>query len=189
MAADLVRLLDHLELPRAHLVGYSMGALVAAHLALEHPRRVAGAVLVAGPFYPDAATGRAELLPFAAAQEKGEGLLSFLRWILPTWDVAPLRALAEQLEASNDAGALIAALRAIPEQPLDWTAVERAATPIAALVSRRDPLRAHSLALAARWPQARFVELEAGDHADVFLAPEVGAELRTLMRRAPTHDG
>lgn len=189
MASDIVRLLDHLELSRAHCVGFSMGALVAAHLALEHPRRVAGAVLVAGLFYPDVESGRAELLPLVAAQERGEGLLPFLRWILPERDVAPLGEVGDRLRASNDAGALIAALRAIPEQPLDWAAVERAATPITALVSRRDPLRAHSLALAARWPRARCVELDAGDHADVILAPEVREELRALMRGAPTRDG
>src|SRR5262245_49017042 len=39
MAADVVRLLDHLKLPKAHLIGYSMGAIVAGKVAAQHTDR------------------------------------------------------------------------------------------------------------------------------------------------------
>jgi len=41
MAEDSVALLDHLRIGRAHVMGYSMGARIAAFLALEHGERVA----------------------------------------------------------------------------------------------------------------------------------------------------
>jgi len=44
---DLVALLDHLRIDRAHVVGCSMGGTLAIDLALEHPRRVERLVLVA----------------------------------------------------------------------------------------------------------------------------------------------
>src|SRR3954471_341676 len=44
MAQDVRRLLDHLDLPRADVMGYSMGARIAAYLALAHPDRVRSAI-------------------------------------------------------------------------------------------------------------------------------------------------
>ena len=46
MAADLVALLDRLELPRSILVGHSMGGKVAMLLALSAPQRVAALAVV-----------------------------------------------------------------------------------------------------------------------------------------------
>ena len=45
-AADAAALLDHLGIARAHVVGHSSGAAVAAQLALDHPTRVATLVLL-----------------------------------------------------------------------------------------------------------------------------------------------
>src|SRR3954451_21831950 len=44
MAEDVRALLDHLGLPRADIMGYSMGARITAVLALEHPASVRSAI-------------------------------------------------------------------------------------------------------------------------------------------------
>ena len=44
MAEDARRLLDHLQIPRAHIMGYSMGARISAFLTINHPSRVGTAV-------------------------------------------------------------------------------------------------------------------------------------------------
>jgi pimeloyl-ACP methyl ester carboxylesterase len=46
MAADTLGLLDALQLPRVHLVGASMGGMIAQHLAARHPQRVASLGLI-----------------------------------------------------------------------------------------------------------------------------------------------
>jgi pimeloyl-ACP methyl ester carboxylesterase len=47
-AADMVAVLDALDLEQAVVVGHSLGAYIAAALAVEHPERVGGLVLVDG---------------------------------------------------------------------------------------------------------------------------------------------
>ena len=54
LAGFVAAFLDQLEVGRAHLVGHSIGAAIAAQLALDQPERVAGLVLVApAGFGPD----------------------------------------------------------------------------------------------------------------------------------------
>lgn len=44
MAEDARRLLDHLGIERAFVLGYSMGARIAAFLTINHPKRIIGSV-------------------------------------------------------------------------------------------------------------------------------------------------
>jgi pimeloyl-ACP methyl ester carboxylesterase len=53
LAADAVRLLDHLGIAQAHVVGHSAGAIAALHLLVDHPDRVRTATLLAGPYHVD----------------------------------------------------------------------------------------------------------------------------------------
>ena len=45
MVSDPIRLMDHLGIKRAHLIGYSMGGGVVAKVAVTHPERLMTAIL------------------------------------------------------------------------------------------------------------------------------------------------
>jgi pimeloyl-ACP methyl ester carboxylesterase len=42
---DVERLLDHLKIKKAHIVGYSMGGIITANFVVKHPERVISSVL------------------------------------------------------------------------------------------------------------------------------------------------
>jgi pimeloyl-ACP methyl ester carboxylesterase len=46
MAADTIGVLDALGIDRAHIVGASMGGMIAQHIAAEHPQRVSALTLM-----------------------------------------------------------------------------------------------------------------------------------------------
>src|SRR5947208_978199 len=85
MAADVVRLLDHLKLEKAHLIGYSSGAFIAGKVAATHPERVLSVVyggqapLVAGA----KSSGTAEVEVFAKAVDEGKDLGSYIMAVTP----------------------------------------------------------------------------------------------------------
>jgi 3-oxoadipate enol-lactonase len=72
LAADTVALLDALELESVHVVGISMGGMVAQELALRHPQRIR--TLTLGCTYPGGAEAR--LADPALIQELAGALLS-----------------------------------------------------------------------------------------------------------------
>lgn len=45
LVEDVVRLLDHLKIQKAHIVGYSMGGIIAANFLARHPDRVLSGTL------------------------------------------------------------------------------------------------------------------------------------------------
>jgi len=74
LAADTAALLGALEIERAHVVGISMGGMIAQELALAHPDRIAtvtlGATYCGGP--EGMLMGREELQLLAAANASGD---------------------------------------------------------------------------------------------------------------------
>ncbi len=53
MVEDVSRLLDHLEIKKAHLVGYSLGGSIALKFLVSHPERCSSVVLGENAFYDE----------------------------------------------------------------------------------------------------------------------------------------
>ena len=67
IAADVVGLMDRLDISRAHVVGHSLGGAVAQAIAADHPSRVARLVIYASwpgpdPYFARVMTARREVL-------------------------------------------------------------------------------------------------------------------------------
>jgi len=153
MAEDVRALLDHLDLPRADVMGYSMGARIAAFLALAYPNRVRAAVLgglgfrlVEGVGLPDTIAEGLEAPSLAEVRDPTAYLF---------------RAFAEQTK--SDLHALAACMRG-SRQTLSATEVGRIAVPVLVAVGEHDPIAGSPEALAALIPGATALVIPGRDH-------------------------
>jgi pimeloyl-ACP methyl ester carboxylesterase len=153
MAEDVRALLDYLGLPRADVMGYSMGARNTAYLALAHPERVRSAVLgglgiqlVDGVGLPEDLAQGLEAPSLAAVTD-------------PT--ARTFRSFAEQTK--SDLRALAACLRG-SRQTLSRSEVERIAVPLLVAVGSKDAIAGSPQELAALIPGARSLTIPNRDH-------------------------
>lgn len=185
MVEDLVALLDHERIEQAHVVGYSMGAVLTAQLALRHPERVRTVTMAAGVFPKDSAAMSALGAPWIADIRSGRRLTKFVKDVAPVLPDSAARGYSDQLFAESDSAALLGVLEGVLRLSVDWAQVAASRVPAVVIVGVDDPLRPYSAALASQWPGAKLVELPATDHLTVFSSPVLLAEVRALVSANP----
>ena len=185
MVEDVVALLDHLGIRRAHLVGHSMGAAVAAQVALHHPDRVASASLLAGPFFPDSAAFARLTEPFVQDLKSGRGLVAFIKWIFPGIPDSLAVGFNAQGMAVNDLGSLIASLSSMGNLVVPPGEKPPSSTRVLIAVGTGDPLLPQSQALKQRWPEAVYLELPGINHAEIRARGATVAAIRRVVRGRP----
>ena len=153
MAQDVRALLDHLALPRADIIGYSMGARIAAFLALADPQRVRAAVLGGLGIHLVEGVGLPETIALALEAPTRADVTD------PTGLM--FRSFAEQTK--SDLRALAACMRG-SRQTLGAAEVGRIAVPLLVAVGSKDRIAGSPQALAALIPGARALEIPGRDH-------------------------
>ena len=189
---DLEALLDHLQLPRATVVGMSQGARTALTFAIDRPERVAGLVLD-GP--PDFRGGkdRDEQLPVARFRElaRSAGLDAFrAAWRddplmqLHSGDRAATELVARALSRYQGLDLLDPALSAAAT--VDERAIAGLAMPVMIIVGERDT---ESRKTAAGWlrsllPRSEWASIEHAGHLPNLDQPRAyGEALRQFLGR------
>ena len=154
MAGDALRLLRHLGLPRADVMGYSMGARIAAHLALDHAE-VVRSLLIGGLGF-HLVDGRGLPQGIAEALEAPPGTPA------PNPTAASFRMFAEQTK--SDLRALAACIRC-SRQTLSRAELAAIDTPTLVSVGTLDTVAGSGSELARLMPNARALDLPGRDHS------------------------
>lgn len=153
MAEDARRLLDHLAIERAHVMGYSMGARIAAFLAIAHPGRVDHVVF--GGLGANMVRGIAGTGPIAHALEAD----SIDTVTNPT--ARTFRAFAEQTK--SDLKALAACIRS-SRTAITAEMVASIRAPVLVAVGETDVVGGSPDELAALMPNAQAFTIARRDH-------------------------
>jgi pimeloyl-ACP methyl ester carboxylesterase len=185
MVADVVRLLDHLKIKKAHVVGYSMGTFIALKLAMLHPDRLLSLTLGGAGW---AQTGEAAFLDQLADEiEQGKGIGLLIRRLTPAGHPKPTD---EQLQATNrmfalfnDRKAMAAVMRALKQLAVPEEALKQIRLPTLALIGELDPLKDGVDALPGRLPDVRIIVIEGADHMNAFAKPEFLQGLQAFLAK------
>ncbi|HXM73313.1 MAG TPA: alpha/beta hydrolase [Candidatus Dormibacteraeota bacterium] len=158
MATDVTRLLDHVGVPSAGYLGYSMGARIGLQIVLDFPKRVQRAVL--GGIGTSGAIARADAI--ADAFLRGE----------PTDDpVAQTFYRFASARPTNDLEALAACITGLQPKadPARLSAIQ---TPILIVVGDRDELAPDAPELVELISSSRLVVIQGRDHMGAVPARE-----------------
>jgi 3-oxoadipate enol-lactonase len=187
LADDLVRLLDAVRVPRAVVVGLSMGGQIALDLVARYPDRVAGLLLAdtsatAEPDVPGRLAGADRLRREGMDPYAVENLYRMVRPESPAEVVEHVLAMMR----GTDPGGAAAAQRARAHRPDQLPALGRIAVPTTVVVGADDlftPVR-DARAIADRVPGAELVVVEGAAHMPNLEQPAAfDAALTALLAR------
>jgi pimeloyl-ACP methyl ester carboxylesterase len=165
MCLDVIRLMDHVGVQRAHMVGYSLGARVVGYLLTVHPDRFITATLGGSPprvgWPPDEAQ-RAE----QDAQDMEQRLRS-------------------GVSDGQDYVAMAAVVRSRNRQVVSEAQLAQVKIPTIGIVGSQDPRLAGMQALRAMMPALiRVIVIEGATHMAAYRGPEL---LQTVREFVTSH--
>jgi pimeloyl-ACP methyl ester carboxylesterase len=179
MVGDTLALLDHLGIDGAHILGYSLGGIVAQEIAISHPERVSKLVLASTMAVGDGSHGSAEGLPKALGLKQGGGQqdlegvdarrimpvladLAFNKWYYRLVIRFLARLQAQHIELEGLTGQFTAAAGV---NTLDRVGSIQASTLVLTGTDDRLIDASASRVLASRIPHAKLVMIEGGSHS------------------------
>ncbi|HZV07296.1 MAG TPA: alpha/beta hydrolase [Gemmataceae bacterium] len=184
MVEDAVRLLDHLKIKKAHVVGYSMGAVITGKLLATHPDRLLSATLGGAGVLPEGV----KLPPFveklADSLEKGEGIGPLLEALTPPGHPKPPQAAVQAINRTvvgDRSKVLAAVVRSWKTLAVSKEQLKNNKVPTLALIGADDPLRESINLIKDELANLKVVVIDDTDHMTAFVSPKFTQCLRKFI--------
>ena len=171
MVGDVIRLLDHLKIERAHIVGYSMGGAIANQLLVRNPERLLTVTLLGAGWAGEDLTELTSMMNAMAdgfARRDASVLVTLVNSSATAkpseQEVAAMNA---ALFARNDPQALSAVARTLPAlMKVPGDQLRKTTVPVLALIGDQDLANVQSVRrMKEIMPRLEVVELPGATHA------------------------
>lgn len=190
MAMDVLRLLDHLKIKRAHLVGYSSGAFLIGTVAATAPDRVLSIVYAGqGPLIKGVSSlNFSEADAFAKTVDEGKSLGQYIIDITPANRPKPTLAQAEAyakfVYGGKDLKALAASGKRFKDLAVDAKALKKCKAPVLFLYGGEESAYVKKCVALARGVLVGSKEkvVAGGDHMTTLIKPEFGLSLVEFLK-------
>ncbi len=186
MVEDVVRLMDHLKIEKAHVAGYSMGAFITLKLIAMHPDRLLSAAPCGAGWEKnrgeDRQGWRMELID---SLEKREGFGPLMTLIDPGH--GPLAGIRKwianrTLKSLNDQAAMAAVLRGLPQLAVTEEELRANTVPTLSVVGSDDPLKVGVDNMTGVMANHETVIIQGGNHITLLRNKKHCAQFVTALR-------
>jgi pimeloyl-ACP methyl ester carboxylesterase len=185
MVEDVVRLLDHLKIDKAHVVGYSMGGFITDKLLTVHPERVISATLGGAGWAKENDERMNFIDELAESLDAGKGITPLILRLVPAGQPKPsdeqIQTINGMIMLTNDQKALAAVIRGMKKLSVTETALKKNRVPTLALIGELDPLKAGVDDLSKVMPDLKVVVIEGADHMSAFNKPQFVEALEDFL--------
>ncbi len=185
MIGDVVRLMDHLKIAKAHIVGYSMGAFMTNCFLTQHPDRFITATLGGAGWKKPNHDPLGTLDKLAESLEAGQGITPLLELLTPVGRPKPtqqqLDAINFVIKATNDQKALAACVRGMANLSVTEAELRANKVPTLAIVGANDPLKLTVDDLAQVMPELKVHVIDNTDHITCFFHPKFVDEVKAFL--------
>jgi len=181
---DVIRLLDHLGIPKAHVVGYSMGGFITIKLTTLYPDRLISAVPCASGWeQPDGDKLKIleQLTESLDRNQSYEPLLRFLEPVPPpAWKIKLIDFL---MGAINDGEAMSALMKRFLDLAVTEEELHNNRVPVLSIVGTRDPLGGGVKGMTEHMAHHEAVYIEGGDHLTTILNRKYMQSLKAFLAK------
>jgi pimeloyl-ACP methyl ester carboxylesterase len=194
MSEDVLRLMDHLKIKKAHIVGYSMGGFMTEELLMEHPNRFITATFGgAGWNDPKDTMQSTTLNVLADSLEQGKGIGPLIVALNPVGAPPPspqmIEATNKMFMATADPLALAAVARGLATlPPVPESKIRANKIPALALIGEVDPMKAGVDRLDGVMPHLKIVVIPGANHLTAFANPLFISSLKEFLAAHPSKE-
>jgi len=185
MAKDIINLMDHLKIEKAHIAGYSLGGFLTVYLTATYPERIISSMPCGAGWSAPGSEREALTDEIAASLESGQGITPLIKALTPAGQPQPtqqqLDSMNKMLTAMNDPLALAGVARGIKELAVPQEKIAAIKVPMRDIIGEIDPLKETVDALKAANPAVDVVVIEGGDHMNTFGNPAFLAAMQEFL--------
>lgn len=189
LALDVVRLMDHLQIRKAHLVGYSLGGFIALKCAVLYPHRLLGIAPLAAGWETSESSEFIQALPqIEASLRAGKGIPPLSGQLGPDRKKPGFihtQFVRIMTKYFNDPIALADLTPTIGDLTLDEHELKSILVPVCSIVGSEDSLKPGADALEGRIRNIHRLVIPGADHMNAASRPELIEFLKAFIERYP----